>query len=224
MYVTDAGLEKIERSRLDGSDTVQLVTSDLSVPEGLALDVAAQEMYWVDWGTSQAMKATMQGGNVQALITTGCVRASARASVRVGAVHRTPRVTRVPLWGFSPPPGSCSPKASRWTCGRASGTCTSATGALTPSCARTSTAAGWSPSPPTLATRAGWRWTCPTPTSTGPTLPTTASGDATSTVGSGAEGAPWRCWKPPSNCGLRRCLDAVQPQDQTWQLSYSQGC
>lgn len=49
MYWTDWGQShKIERSFLDGSGRVAIVTSELGWPNGLAIDYEGQRLYWAD--------------------------------------------------------------------------------------------------------------------------------------------------------------------------------
>ena len=51
MYWTDFGTDKIQRANLDGSNVEDLVTTGLSGPRGIALDLANGKMYWADAGT-----------------------------------------------------------------------------------------------------------------------------------------------------------------------------
>ena len=72
MYWTNAGSrDKIQRANLDGSDVEDLVTTGLSDPIDLALDVAGGKMYWTDQGTDKIQRANLDGSNIEDLITTG---------------------------------------------------------------------------------------------------------------------------------------------------------
>ena len=71
MYWTDYGTEKIQRANLDGSNVEDLVTTGLTTPLGIALDVGRGKMYWADGGTSKIQRANLDGSNVEDLITTG---------------------------------------------------------------------------------------------------------------------------------------------------------
>ncbi len=69
LYWTDFLVDKIARTDLSTHTTVTLVTSDMSIPRGIDLDLAAGFMYWVDGGTGKLRRATLNGGGVQDLIT-----------------------------------------------------------------------------------------------------------------------------------------------------------
>ena len=69
IYWTDAGTEKIQRANLDGSNVQDLVTTGLTTPAGIALDVAGGKMYWTDLGTAKIQRANLDGSNVQDLVT-----------------------------------------------------------------------------------------------------------------------------------------------------------
>ena len=56
MYWTDYSASKIQRANLDGSGVEDLVTSGLSNPFGIALDVAGGKMYWTDEGTDKIQR------------------------------------------------------------------------------------------------------------------------------------------------------------------------
>ena len=71
LYWTDSGTDKIQRSNLDGSGVEDLVTTGLSRPSGLALDVSGGKMYWTDWETDKIQRSNLNGSGVEDLVTTG---------------------------------------------------------------------------------------------------------------------------------------------------------
>ena len=71
MYWTDTSTAKIQRANLDGSGVEDLVTSGLSFPLGLALDVGAGKMYWTDAGRAKIQRANLDGSGVEDLVTSG---------------------------------------------------------------------------------------------------------------------------------------------------------
>ena len=48
VYWTDPGTARIQRANLDGSNIETLVPAGLELPEGIALDVTGDKMYWTD--------------------------------------------------------------------------------------------------------------------------------------------------------------------------------
>ena len=71
MYWTNPGAGKIQRANLSGSNVEDLVTSGLSSPTGLALDVAGGKIYWTDRGTDRIQRANLSGSGVEDLVTSG---------------------------------------------------------------------------------------------------------------------------------------------------------
>ena len=75
MYWTDptSDTDKIRRANLDGSNIEDLITTGLSEPEGIALDMAGGKMYWTDPSpnTDKIRRANLDGSNVEDLVTTG---------------------------------------------------------------------------------------------------------------------------------------------------------
>ncbi|KAA3597651.1 MAG: T9SS C-terminal target domain-containing protein [Calditrichaeota bacterium] len=69
MYWTDTGTNEIQRADLDGSNVEDLVTTGLSTPVGIAVDLTNSKMYWVDDGTDKIQRADLDGSNVQDLVT-----------------------------------------------------------------------------------------------------------------------------------------------------------
>ncbi|MYD60369.1 MAG: hypothetical protein F4W91_04960, partial [Gemmatimonadetes bacterium] len=71
MYWMDRGTDKIQRSNLDGSSVEDLITTGLSAPVGIALDISGGKMYWIDEGTDKIQRANIDGTGVEDLVTTG---------------------------------------------------------------------------------------------------------------------------------------------------------
>lgn len=61
---------KVMRADLDGLNP-QVLVSGLNNVGGIALDLAADKMYWVDTGTEKIQRANLDGTNVEDLVTTG---------------------------------------------------------------------------------------------------------------------------------------------------------
>jgi DNA-binding beta-propeller fold protein YncE len=88
MYWTDAGMQgqpdgRIQRADLNGDNVEDLVCAAcppehtaLTMPIGIALDVAAGKMYWTDTGNTDAadgkiQRANLDGSTIEDLVTTG---------------------------------------------------------------------------------------------------------------------------------------------------------
>ena len=79
MYWTDLGTYnlsarryedgKIQRANLDGSNVETLITTGLSEPSGIALDVGSGKMYWTNEITNKIQRANLNGSNVEDLVT-----------------------------------------------------------------------------------------------------------------------------------------------------------
>ncbi len=70
MYWTDWGDEpKIERANLDGTERLCLVNTSLGWPNGLALDVPENKIYWGDAKTDSIEVANMDGTNRRTLLS-----------------------------------------------------------------------------------------------------------------------------------------------------------
>lgn len=70
MYWTDWGEEpKIERAALDGSERQVLVNSSLGWPNGLALDLAEEKVYWGDAKEDKIEVSDMDGRNRRTLVS-----------------------------------------------------------------------------------------------------------------------------------------------------------
>ncbi len=72
MYWTIAhppGASAIQRANLDGSQVEDLVTTGLSLPGGIAVNLAGGKMYWTDWGLNTIHRVNLDGSNVETLVT-----------------------------------------------------------------------------------------------------------------------------------------------------------
>ena len=71
MYWTNAGRwDSIQRADIDGTNVKDLVTTGLSEPQDLALDLAGGKMYWTDQGTDKIQRAYLDGSNIEDLVST----------------------------------------------------------------------------------------------------------------------------------------------------------
>ena len=68
IYWTDAGMGRIQRANLDGTN-VEILLTGLHDPSSLALDVAEGWIYWTDAGTGRIQRANLDGTNVETLLT-----------------------------------------------------------------------------------------------------------------------------------------------------------
>ena len=60
----------IQRSDLNGANVEDLVTAGLSLPGGIALDMAGGKMYWADWGFPTGIyRANLDGSDFEAVVT-----------------------------------------------------------------------------------------------------------------------------------------------------------
>ena len=72
LYFTEKVVgSRIRRADLDGSGVEGLVTTGLTNPAGIALDVAAGKMYWTDNGIDKIQRADLDGSNVEDLFVPG---------------------------------------------------------------------------------------------------------------------------------------------------------
>lgn len=70
MYWSDWGAQaKIERAGMDGSERTALITSNLTWPNGLAIDHDLSRLYWADGGTKAIEYADLNGKNRNTLIS-----------------------------------------------------------------------------------------------------------------------------------------------------------
>ena len=104
IYWLDRGTHRIQRANLDGSNVENLITTGLSAPRELALDVAAGKMYWTDDGTDKIQRANLDGSQVEDLVTAGLVGpAGLGLDVAAGRMYwtdqRTGKIQRANLDG-----------------------------------------------------------------------------------------------------------------------------
>ncbi|XP_058794698.1 low-density lipoprotein receptor-related protein 4-like isoform X2 [Phymastichus coffea] len=72
LYWTDASLNSIEVSELDGTNRKVLVWSGLDNPRAISLHYPAGLLFWSDWGhNARIERADMDGGHRQAVVTEG---------------------------------------------------------------------------------------------------------------------------------------------------------
>ncbi|MDE2741759.1 MAG: hypothetical protein OXI58_09240 [Gemmatimonadota bacterium] len=67
IYWTDAGMGRIQRANLDGTNVETLLT-ELAV-QGLAVDAIRDQMYWTEPSTGRIQRANLDGTNVETLLT-----------------------------------------------------------------------------------------------------------------------------------------------------------
>ncbi|KAA3606535.1 MAG: T9SS C-terminal target domain-containing protein [Calditrichaeota bacterium] len=69
MYWTELGSDKIRRANINGSEVEDLISSGLSNPIALSLDLTNSKMYWIDLGSSKIQRSDLDGSNVEDLVT-----------------------------------------------------------------------------------------------------------------------------------------------------------
>lgn len=66
LYWIDYGqYPKIGKAYLDGSNWVPIVTSGISIPRDLTVDMNTHDVYWVDARLDRIQKVSFNGGNRQ---------------------------------------------------------------------------------------------------------------------------------------------------------------
>eukprot|EP00118_Oscarella_pearsei_P028654 m.2638 g.2638 ORF g.2638 m.2638 type:complete len:1003 (+) comp8812_c0_seq1:275-3283(+) len=71
VFYTDTTLDVIGVVRMDGSAQLTVISSQLSRPRDIALDLEDGKMYWTDWGDSPKIeKAWIDGTNRQVIVNT----------------------------------------------------------------------------------------------------------------------------------------------------------
>ena len=68
IYWTEAGMGKIQRANLDGTE-VEDVINDLRTPFGIALDPVGRKLYWTDLGNDRIQRANVDGSEIEDLVT-----------------------------------------------------------------------------------------------------------------------------------------------------------
>ena len=73
MFWTDWGATpKIEKATLSGTQRVAIVTTNLTWPNGIELDIGSKRIYWVDAGVDRIESADYHGNNrVLVMLVTG---------------------------------------------------------------------------------------------------------------------------------------------------------
>jgi low density lipoprotein receptor-related protein 5/6 len=73
MYWVDNGgsPKRIRRANLTGTSPQTLVSTGLSGPVAIRLDVSAGKMYWTDEGNDTIKRADLSGSSVQTLVSSG---------------------------------------------------------------------------------------------------------------------------------------------------------
>ncbi|XP_013395341.1 low-density lipoprotein receptor-related protein 4-like [Lingula anatina] len=61
VYWADIGLDKIQRSNLDGSDVEDVLTQGLKTMDGISLDTVGRKIYWTDTGRNRIEVANLDG-------------------------------------------------------------------------------------------------------------------------------------------------------------------
>jgi low density lipoprotein receptor-related protein 5/6 len=72
LYWTDAGTDRIEVSRLDGSYRRAIISKHLQEPRAIAVDPIAGYLFWSDWGKKPKIERSFLDGSGRiGLITEG---------------------------------------------------------------------------------------------------------------------------------------------------------
>lgn len=80
VYWADFGTDKIQRARLDGSGQQDLLTGAVVTTfYGVAVDNAADQLYWTDVGGDAIYSMSVNGGSTTTLISSGMARSRAIA-------------------------------------------------------------------------------------------------------------------------------------------------
>lgn len=69
VYWTDDEVRAIRRARLDGSGAQTLVSSEVSDPDGIAVDWVARNLYWTDTGTDRIEVTRLNGTSRKILVS-----------------------------------------------------------------------------------------------------------------------------------------------------------
>lgn len=69
IYFVDRGANKIQRSDLDGSNIVDIVTSGMIESQGLKLDTINNKIIWIDADTDNIKRCNFDGSNIEVIVT-----------------------------------------------------------------------------------------------------------------------------------------------------------
>jgi DNA-binding beta-propeller fold protein YncE len=67
VYWTDYGTDKIQRADLDGANVVDVITTGLSLPRGVDLDIDRGKLYWADRQTDLLQRSALDGSSIEDL-------------------------------------------------------------------------------------------------------------------------------------------------------------
>lgn len=71
IYWSDEKLHVIRRARLDGSGLMDIVTTEIEHPDGIAIDWLARNLYWTDTGTDRIEVCRLDGSSRKVIINEG---------------------------------------------------------------------------------------------------------------------------------------------------------
>lgn len=81
MYWTDWGASpKIERAGMDASSRQVIISSNLTWPNGLAVDYGSQRLYWADAGMKTIEFAGLDGSRRKVKVAPKCLLTALEAS------------------------------------------------------------------------------------------------------------------------------------------------
>ncbi|MCA9151561.1 MAG: hypothetical protein KDA92_19750 [Planctomycetales bacterium] len=65
LYWSDYGTDKIQRSNFDGTQIEDVITTGLSLPRGIDLDLVHDKLYWADRQTDLLQKSNLDGTEIE---------------------------------------------------------------------------------------------------------------------------------------------------------------
>lgn len=71
IYWSDEKMHAIRRANLDGSNQMNIVTSEIERPDGIAIDWLARNLYWTDAGTDRIEVCRLDGSARKVIINEG---------------------------------------------------------------------------------------------------------------------------------------------------------
>ena len=71
LYWTDDEVQAISRAYLNGTGQETIITSEVDMPDGIAVDWIARNLYWTDTGTDRIEVARLNGTSRRVLISEG---------------------------------------------------------------------------------------------------------------------------------------------------------